>query len=347
MEESQMEHNIKTAIEYVGVISPLNLLFTSLKREALLFDTIAIPNISQGTFFQSCPMKALDYLIEKGIVIDPVKRYIGNETYLRKIGKDVYEENLKNIELREVSLSRGLATATDIHIKEDLAGLIDLFSSLKKSFNYTLQNLELQIGIPFKKIGAVAEFLFKQYDYDRRGIACDLRQKFGINAFPVATSSTIINDEFLNGKNDIVELTLQMFPEPDIETTAWEQIIDFRNDEDSKTKLLSLRNWINEIARREITRREFVENLEYLCNEYEQQMKLHKMKVNNGILETFFMVTTEALEGILRLKPTQTIKALFSVKHRRVQLLEAELNARGCEIAYVVKAREEFPTDKL
>jgi hypothetical protein len=338
---------MKTSIEYVGILSPLDLLFTSLKREALLFDKIAIPNISHGTFFQSCPEKALDYLIEKGIVFDPVERYIGNATYLRKIGKDVYEENLKNIELREISLSRELAAAADIHMKEELAGLIELFSFLKKSCKYTLQSLELQIGIPLRKIGAMADLFFKQFDYDRRGIACDLRQNFGINAFPVATSSTIINDEFLNGKNDIVELTLQIFPEPDIETTTWEQIIDFRNDEDSKIKLLSLRNWINEIARREITKREFVENLEYLCYEYEQQMKLHKMKVNSGILETFFMITAEALEGILRLKPTQTIKTLFSVTHRKVKLLEAELNAHGREIAYVVKAREEFSTDKL
>jgi hypothetical protein len=36
--------------EYVGVISPFDLIKTSLKKEAIFFDKIAIPNITSDFF---------------------------------------------------------------------------------------------------------------------------------------------------------------------------------------------------------------------------------------------------------------------------------------------------------
>jgi len=66
------------------------------------------------------------------------------------------------------------------------------------------------------------------------------------------------------------------------------------------------------------------------------------MKVNYGILETLLMTTAEILEGLVRLKPTQTVKALFTFKRQRLQLLEAELKAPGRDLAYLIKAKEEF-----
>ena len=54
------------------------------------------------------------------------------------------------------------------------------------------------------------------------------------------------------------------------------------------------------------------------------------------------MIPVEMLEGLLHLKPTQVIKALFTIKHRKVQLNQTELAAPGREIAYILKAREYF-----
>jgi hypothetical protein len=95
------------SLPYVGVLSPFDLLETSLKREALFFDILAIPNI-QGDFFlkpllTQCPIRSVEYLINLGIVVDPVDKYLGKETYLKKIGKDIYEERLKDIGLCIVS----------------------------------------------------------------------------------------------------------------------------------------------------------------------------------------------------------------------------------------------------
>ncbi len=37
-------------------------------------------------------------------------------------------------------------------------------------------------------------------------------------------------------------------------------------------------------------------------------------------------------------------EAIFSLRRRRVALLEGELTAPGSEVAYIVKARESFPS---
>jgi hypothetical protein len=45
------------------------------------------------------------------------------------------------------------------------------------------------------------------------------------------------------------------------------------------------------------------------------------------------------LEGLVRLEFSKVAKALFSIKHRKLALMEAELNSPGNEVAYIVKAK--------
>jgi hypothetical protein len=66
------------------------------------------------------------------------------------------------------------------------------------------------------------------------------------------------------------------------------------------------------------------------------------MKVTTGALETIVTAAGEALENIAKLKFGALTKSVFSVRHRKIQLLEAERQAPGRELAYIVKARERF-----
>lgn len=103
---------MNTASEYVGVMSPFDLLGKSLKREALYFDSIAIPNIEGECLFKGLlarsPNLSIDYLIQNGVVFDPVQRYLGTDTYLKRIGSDVYEECWDRIEHLDAGLSADL-----------------------------------------------------------------------------------------------------------------------------------------------------------------------------------------------------------------------------------------------
>ena len=70
------------------------------------------------------------------------------------------------------------------------------------------------------------------------------------------------------------------------------------------------------------------------------------MKTSYGTLEALLMIPAEMIEGMVQLKPTQTVKALFLFKKQRLQILEAEMNAFGRDLAYLVKVKEEFGAKK-
>jgi hypothetical protein len=80
--------------------------------------------------------------------------------------------------------------------------------------------------------------------------------------------------------------------------------------------------------------------LEFLMEEYRAHVRHHRHKWRVGTLESVMSLAAEGLEGILRLKPTQLVSALFAVRHRRMALHEAELSAPGREVAYLVDAQE-------
>jgi hypothetical protein len=99
---------------------------------------------------------------------------------------------------------------------------------------------------------------------------------------------------------------------------------------------------MSEVARAALPPAELEEKLEYLMNQYDQHMKLHHMKTNDGTVETIVVTLADALS----LSWGKAAQALFSLKRRQVSLLEGELTSPGNEVAYIVKAKEKFRTIK-
>jgi hypothetical protein len=66
------------------------------------------------------------------------------------------------------------------------------------------------------------------------------------------------------------------------------------------------------------------------------------MKINTGVLETVVTTGAEVMGALASFKWGKAAEALFSLKRRKVALLEAELTAPGNAVAYIVKARETF-----
>lgn len=278
-----------------------------------------------------------------GIVIDPIEKYLGKETYLKKIGKDVYDKRLQDIKSRNLALSDELKKPIKLPSIPTGGSLLQFLSyPWGEAFKRILLNLEKEIGIPLQKFGLSLMLFMNQLDYDRRTLACDLREKYAINAYPVYSDDLILKDDFIKGDSEVVRFALQSIPEPDFETTPWEQILDFRNDSDTKKLLSYFRHWFTEIKKKPLTYHELSEELNYYCSKYEEHIKVQKMKINYGILEALLMIPAEMIEGLVRLKPTQTVKALFTFKRQRLQLREAEMKAPGRDLAYLIKVKEEF-----
>ena len=278
-------------------------------------------------------------------MVDPVNKYLGKETYFKKIGKDIYEERLRDIRQRNLMLSEALRKPMELPSTPTGVSLLDYLSypwgdALKR----ILMSLEKEIGIPLQKFGLSIMLFQNQLDYDRRALASDLREKHAINAFPVYSSDQILDDDFLKGESEVIKAVLRSIPEPDFETTPWEQILEFRNDSETKKLLTYFRHWLVEIRKKSLTYRELSEELEYYSRKYEEHMKLQKIKISYGTLQTLLIIPAEIIEGVVRLKPTQSVKALFTLKRQRIELREAEMKAPGRDLAYLMKVRDEYMT---
>ena len=140
---------------------------------------------------------------------------------------------------------------------------------------------------------------------------------------------------------DVLQIVLHTIPMPDA-TTSWEHIIEYRSDPDSYSKFLALRNWMIDISKKNLTHIEIEQKLEYLIDQYQQHMKLHRMKANAGTLQTLVVSTAEFMEDLVKIKWGKLARNMFTIKERKLALLEGELTSPGSEVAYIVKARESF-----
>jgi hypothetical protein len=141
--------------------------------------------------------------------------------------------------------------------------------------------------------------------------------------------------------DNVVEVILRAIPCPRADVPI-EQILDFRADEEARTKLRRLRFWMRKLAREEAREREIVEELEELLFEYEEQMKIHRLKYEMNTWRVLLSTTAEVFESLARLKPKSAIDALFAVKEQRIKLLEAEASTIGKEVAYIWSAKRQF-----
>ena len=132
----------------------------------------------------------------------------------------------------------------------------------------------------------------------------------------------------------VVDIVLQQFPMVS-DTASWEDIFAFRNTEESQRKMSRLRRWLLEISHSPKEPREIQEALLSAVAEYEETMRLSRLKYTYGPIRLFLSVVPECLEAILRLRPTQAAKSLLAIHERKIQLLEAERNAPGRALAYL------------
>lgn len=177
-------------------------------------------------------------------------------------------------------------------------------------------------------------------DVEARRISIALKKLHCMNAIPIISSNKF-SDHVVAEKSEVMQIVVSALPVPD-DTTPWEHILEFRSDPDSFSKFLALRNWINEVTRNQLTPLEVKQKLEYLMDQYRRHMKLHRMKTNASVLETVVVSTAELLEDLAKIKWGKIAKGLFSLRQKKIAVLEGELKSPGNEVAYIIKAQETF-----
>ena len=95
-------------------------------------------------------------------------------------------------------------------------------------------------------------------------------------------------------------------------------------------------------AKAQLTQREIEDNLEWLVFDYRRHLGLHKLKANMGAFETIVTVGAEFLESLAKVNWGKAAQLLFTFKHRKIELMEAEIKSPGSEVAYILETRKRF-----
>lgn len=304
------------------------------KREALMFDRISCPHFKDmRSSFAPFGMELLDelathvdYIEEQGLLYPSIAAAEGPKLGLLETDSEF--QFLQTVEPALEQLLRGSMGAIE---EAGLNELMDGRAIEPGKLNEYLDKMNPEVAIPF-----VAALQFQV-----RRLSVQLRVLDGVEAFPVLSDIVPQLPFQRPEKGQTVSLTFNVLPIPD-DSVAWEQIIEYRSDPDSKSKFLALRHWMSEVTRAGLTPAEVEEKLEYLINQYRQHMRLHRMKTNVSTLETIITAGAEFLGDMLSFKWGKAAEALFSLRRREVALLEGELTAPGNAIAYIIKARETF-----
>jgi len=163
----------------------------------------------------------------------------------------------------------------------------------------------------------------------------------GVDAIPCLSLDAYERPVSPAGEQDVLHLVLSKLPLPAAQT-RWTDILEFRNDPDLKHSILGLRRWMRKVAGQSLSKQEIAEEIEWLMEEFRRHTELHKLKARTTAIEALIKIPFEVLENLLTLRWSKLLEPLLVLRKHRIQLLEAESNAPGRELCYLVKAGERF-----
>lgn len=343
--------------ELVGVCSYDS---KSLKQQALLFDKIVIPHLKyiqevalsvpqnpkvgppffvrskdglwcapeylfeEGPCFQSKEIDGgersaeIDWLIEQGVVLE------SNATFSTEQSNSLLSEIEQNSEY--IGAGRDLVnSSTDIYRASDFVFFIGGFDVAFK--NKTIKDITC----------SDVQYISK------RLISIKLRILEGLNAVPSLETPDIdiFSNTFKKPNANVLQVVLNQMPIPD-DSVSWEQLIEFREDQDAKHARIGLRNWMNKVAREDYSVSEMVDELEYLLHRYESYIKHHKMKYKKLQQQVLIKMPFSLAEDLIKLRLEKLVDRLFEVRNGRMALADSEINAPGREVAYISICKEKF-----
>lgn len=293
-----------------------------IKRHLVLFDKVAVVYGNQDWHFRkSNPSLAadLDWLENKELLFrteEFLNRECGFEVLFHRAAKPGRRLVVRVLDEDKLPLSK-VQEIREMHMGEEF---LSKFNG--KTIGYIMDSMQDM-----------------SCRWEAQRIAKSLGAQTVSLSSPCPEVSELLGVDTSPGK--VVRIVLKDMPAPS-DTTSLEEILEFRQDPESAKKMFALRRWIKTMMSRDLPLTEISEELEWLEHQYEEHMRFHHMKINKGVLQIVVTAAGEVTEDLLKLRFGKLSKALFSVSQKKIELMEAEMNAPGREIAYVVNARKRF-----
>ena len=308
-------------------------LLSLLKREALLFDKIFILDAKEYGNPSTDILTELEWLIDKNIVTlvntQDINDYLdakpGAEDFVKLIGYT--RPSRKSLEKKYDQTTRLL----DMEFEKIVGGppmprekALDKILSIYTKYDET----KVKYAYPLAEYATRAHSLMLEY-FEK------------IMAIPLLSYESYLTKIPKSNNTTVAQVVIRDLPLPD-GNSPWEKIIEYRENQENQNNLLTLRRWIRKLSAENLSVTECKQELDWLKNEFQAHLKIHRIKANAETLETVIKVPLEILENLLTLKFSKLPDPLFAIKKRQISLMEAELNAPGREIAYLIKSKQEF-----
>jgi hypothetical protein len=177
-----------------------------------------------------------------------------------------------------------------------------------------------------------------------RMLACQLRDIEDVDAhavIPVEFSSLEQEDPRIT-KHDALRICLGALPVP-VDYVPWEQIIEYRNDPDAQSSFRVIKGFLSEVARGSYPPVQVEETLEYLVNRFRRNLETHEINAATTAVYAYVVTTPEFLETLAGVGPDWGTRALFSMEHCKLGLLDGESTSAGSAVAFLTQMNLAFP----
>ena len=171
-----------------------------------------------------------------------------------------------------------------------------------------------------------------------RMFASQLRDIEGVDAHAVIPFGfdSLEQDDPRVTKYDVVKIEVGALPGP-LEYVPWQQILEYRNDPDTKGSFLMIRDWLSEVARGSYTLDQVAETVEYLVNRFRRNLEAHAINSTTIGLVAYVVTTPEFSQTVACAEADWKTRPLFFVEHLQIGLLEGELSSPGSAVAYLME----------
>lgn len=163
------------------------------------------------------------------------------------------------------------------------------------------------------------------------------KEKYNEEVIPVSSLASYDTLELSLPKTNVYRVLINNFPIPD-ETVPLHDIIQYRDEESNRLNFLRLRKWARNISEKNLSEKEIAQEVEYLIAEFNHEMELAGMKYKTSKFEFILKIIPTTLENAVMLNLNKLIAPLFELRKQKISLLEVENNAKGNELAYIIRA---------
>ena len=319
-------------------------------------ETIGFKNLTHKDFLDKTLVSQFkkDLIFFDRILI-PMELFEKTRSYLDEHKKMLPEQLLSayHRNLQEIELLKENDLVADYSMLEKLTDFMKLKGS-GTSNDYDMENLRvleqgliesgMAVGSEPESPDYGAEFLDRRMEYGdliARVSALSHRRTEGVDALPLIhtmqTNFHKINTEKIN----VAQVVFKKFPLPG-PGVDWTQIVEFRNDQSIQASLAELKAWMEEISSTRKDKVAIEGELELMMNRYREYMRVHEMEYNLGEVKTIVKISAQILGDLVKMNLGDVADTVFSIFDREVNMMKAEINAPGRQVAFLSAAKSHF-----